>query len=68
MDSATNPNAPFDRPFYLMANVAVGGNWPENVNSLGIAEDAVPNEMLVDWVRVYQCTDDIATGLACMDN
>lgn len=68
VDSATNPNAPFDRPFYLMANVAVGGNWPENVNSLGIAEDAVPNEMLVDWVRVYQCTDDIATGLACMDN
>lgn len=38
----------FDKPFYLLLNVAVGGTWP------GPADDSTPfpASMIVDWVRV----------------
>ena len=41
--------APFDQPFYLVMNVAVGGNFP------GVPNTAThfPAEMVVDYVRVY---------------
>ena len=40
---------PFDHDFYLLLNLAVGGDWPGNS-----AEDLVlPATMLVDWVRVH---------------
>ena len=42
--------APFDRPFHLLLNVAVGGNWPGNPNG----STQFPQVMEVDWVRVYQ--------------
>lgn len=61
-----DPNAPFDRPFYMMLNLAVGGSWPENVNELGLDANSIPNQLLVDWVRVYECEPDPQTGLACM--
>ena len=38
------------RPFYLLFNVAVGGNWP----GFSINDSAFPQEMKVDYVRVYQ--------------
>lgn len=41
--------APFDQPFYILFNVAVGGNWPGPPN----AGTAFPVTMEVDWVRVY---------------
>jgi beta-glucanase (GH16 family) len=41
--------APFDRPFYLVMNVAVGGNFPGVPN----AETQFPAELAVDYVRVY---------------
>lgn len=37
-----------DLPFYLLLNVAVGGDWPGEVD-----ESAMPAQMLVDWVRIY---------------
>ena len=37
-----------DSPFYVVLNVAVGGHWPGDVSS-----DALPAQMLVDWIRVY---------------
>ena len=40
----------FDHPFFLLLNVAVGGNWPGSPD----ATTAFPQEMLVDWVRVYR--------------
>jgi beta-glucanase (GH16 family) len=45
-DSAT---APFDQPFYLVMNLAVGGNF------LGAPDSTTtfPARMDVDWVRVY---------------
>ena len=41
--------APFDQPFYLVMNLAVGGNFP------GAPNDATrfPAELAVDYVRVY---------------
>ena len=41
--------APFDQPFYLLMNVAVGGNFP----GLPDASTAFPAELAVDYVRVY---------------
>ncbi|MBB3108849.1 beta-glucanase (GH16 family) [Paenibacillus phyllosphaerae] len=40
--------APFDRPFYLILNLAVGGDWPGSPS-----EAFVSDEMKVDFVRVY---------------
>jgi beta-glucanase (GH16 family) len=40
----------FDQPFYILINVAVGGNFggPPNANTV------FPQTMLVDYVRVYE--------------
>jgi beta-glucanase (GH16 family) len=43
----------FDHPFYLILNVAVGGNWPGYPD----ATTVFPQEMVVDYVRVYQAPD-----------
>ena len=40
----------FHRPFYLLLNVAVGGNWP----GFAVNDSAFPQEMKVDYIRVYQ--------------
>ncbi len=42
--------APFDRPFHLLLNVAVGGRWPGNPDET----TEFPECMAVDYVRVYQ--------------
>lgn len=39
----------FDKPFNLIINLAVGGNWPGSPD----ASTPFPAVMLVDWVRVY---------------
>ena len=41
---------PFKQRFYIILNVAVGGNWPGNPDSTS----TYPQTMLVDYVRVYQ--------------
>tara|TARA_Y100000746_G_scaffold210590_1_gene201007 strand:- start:6056 stop:8197 length:2142 start_codon:yes stop_codon:yes gene_type:complete len=60
-------NAPFDKDFYLILNHAVGGDWPENVNNLGIdaAAFAQGQSFEIDYVRVYECASDPATGKGC---
>ncbi len=42
---------PFDHPFHLILNVAVGGNWG---GRKGIDDELFPKTMEVDYVRVYQ--------------
>ncbi len=42
---------PYNKPFYLILNVAVGGEWG---NIEGIDTLAFPQVMEVDYVRVYQ--------------
>jgi beta-glucanase (GH16 family) len=39
----------FDHPFFIILNVAVGGDWPKNPD----ATSQFPQQMLVDYVRVY---------------
>ena len=40
----------FDHPFFLLLNVAVGGIWPGSPD----ATTVFPQQMLVDYVRVYK--------------
>ena len=39
----------FDRPFYLLVNLAIGGTWPGNPD----ADTEFPARLLVDYVRVW---------------
>ncbi len=41
---------PFDQPFYLILNVAVGGSWG---GRQGVDDSVFPQRMEVDYVRVY---------------
>ena len=65
-DASTNAHvsggdsAPFDRPFHLLLNLAVGGNLPGPP-----APGALPGELRVDYVRVYECNLNRATGVGC---
>ncbi len=56
--------APFNQKFHLIMNLAMGGAWAGNVNEGGIDDSINEAEMVVDFVRVYQCEDD-ASGVAC---
>jgi beta-glucanase (GH16 family) len=40
----------FDHPFFVIVNLAVGGDWPGNPD----ATTQFPQSMLVDYVRVYE--------------
>jgi beta-glucanase (GH16 family) len=53
--------APFDQPFHLLLNLAVGGRWPEPPD----VDTALPQYMEIDYVRIYQCTADRVTGRGC---
>ncbi|MBA0088204.1 MAG: glycoside hydrolase family 16 protein, partial [Acidobacteria bacterium Pan2503] len=39
----------FDHPFFIILNLAVGGNWPGSPDSTTV----FPEHLLVDYVRVY---------------
>ena len=43
-------NWPFNKDFFFILNVAVGGGWPGNPNGT----TQFPQSMIVDYVRVYQ--------------
>tara|TARA_B100000035_G_scaffold262366_1_gene233741 strand:- start:183 stop:1688 length:1506 start_codon:yes stop_codon:yes gene_type:complete len=61
--------APFRKPFFLIFNVAVGGNWP------GYPDDTTtfPQQMVVDYVRIFEPTgplesidsDNTSSGSPC---
>ena len=42
---------PFDNKLFLILNIAVGGNWG---GQQGVDDSIWPQQMLVDYVRVYQ--------------
>ncbi|MGG1634404.1 family 16 glycosylhydrolase [Paenibacillus sp. NRS-1760] len=46
-----NPNAPFDQPFYIIMNLAIGGHFD---GGLAPSPSDIPATMLVDYVRVYK--------------
>lgn len=43
--------APFDQPFYIILNLAVGGNWPGNPDDTTDIENSA---YYIDYVKVYQ--------------
>ena len=45
--------APFDQEFYIILNIAVGGNYPGCLDPSCITA-TFPQEMRVDYVRLYQ--------------
>jgi beta-glucanase (GH16 family) len=46
---ATNEGWPFDKPYYLILNLAIGGNWGGEIDN-----SIFPCEMQIDYVRVYK--------------
>jgi beta-glucanase (GH16 family) len=42
---------PFDKEFYLILNIAVGGNWG---GKMGVDPALCPQKMLIDYVRIFQ--------------
>ncbi|HRJ53638.1 MAG TPA: glycoside hydrolase family 16 protein [Candidatus Thiothrix moscowensis] len=54
IDAATMDE--FQKPFYMILNVAVAGTLGADVTA-GDPIQTTPQEMLVDWVRVYQDPD-----------
>jgi hypothetical protein len=41
---------PFDKPFFFIMNVAVGGNWPGNPDETTV----FPQRMILDYIKVFQ--------------
>lgn len=50
--------APFDQPFYIVMNLAIGGKFGGNPDQA----TAFPGEMQVDYVRVYDWSDSPLTA------
>ena len=42
---------PFDQPFFLIINLAIGGGWG---GVQGVDEGIYPSRYEIDWVRIYQ--------------
>ncbi len=53
--------APFDQPFHLLLNLAVGGHWPGPPND----DTPFPQQIEVNYVRIFQCSADRETGRGC---
>ena len=42
---------PFNKPFNLLLNIAIGGGWG---GQKGVDDSIFPQKMEIDYVRVYQ--------------
>lgn len=47
----------YDHPFFLLLNLAVGGDWPGNPDTSTV----FPQTMLVDYVRVYSAKKHLSS-------
>jgi len=45
-----NSTEEFHKPFFILLNLAIGGDWPGQV----IDDAVLPARMYVDYVRVYK--------------
>ena len=50
IEGNTGDTEEFHKPFFFILNVAVAGNWP----GFEVDDTQFPNEMLVDYIRVYK--------------
>ena len=53
-DQTGNDAWPFDQSFYLILNLAIGGNWG---GQKGVNDALFPHVYEIDYVRIYQKTD-----------
>ncbi|WP_164118539.1 glycoside hydrolase family 16 protein [Sphingorhabdus sp. Alg239-R122] len=58
-------DAPFDQPFHLILNLAIGGGLPEERNGGGIDTGGFPKHFEIDWVRVWKCDRQTADIPSC---
>ena len=58
IDNAGLDRNPFRKPFYLILNFALGGNWAGEVDP-----DIFPQKFLIDYVRVYKLKEEKKAGL-----
>lgn len=47
---------PFDQPYHLILNLAVGGNWG---GRHGVDDSIWPQRLEIDYVKIYQQSDEI---------
>ena len=55
-----NSTEEFHSPFYILLNLAIGGNWPGPPNGATV----FPDTMFVDYVRVYKQTSGITDRMS----
>ena len=53
IDNIGNSKWVYDQDFFLITNIAVGGNWPGSPDETS----EFPQTMLIDYVRVYQLAE-----------
>lgn len=58
IDISPSTLSEFRDDYFILLNIAVGGNWPGSPNSSTV----FPQQMQVDYVRVYQLTTPEITG------
>lgn len=59
ISSAAGYPAPFDKPFHMLLNLAVGGNLPGPPDGSTV----FPQSYVIDWVRVWQKPLDLTSIL-----
>lgn len=62
--NSADPAAPFNQPFHLIINLAIGGGLTEERGLGGLDETGFPKTLEVDWVRVWQCRPASAQTIA----
>ncbi len=50
IDTSPSELSEFQNNFFLICNVAVGGNWPESPD----ASTVFPQRMIIDYIRIFQ--------------
>jgi len=55
-----NSTEEFHLPYYLILNLAVGGNWPGNPNGT----TPFPSQMEIDYVRVFKSDEELGVGIS----
>ena len=63
--SSDDANAPFDKPFHLILNLAIGGKLPEERGIGGLSEQGFPKRMEIDFVRVWKCNAEADSDASC---
>jgi hypothetical protein len=57
-DDNYNRQLVFGKPNFIIANLAIGGNFPQiwDINKISALADG-PRSMYIDWIRIYQRGD-----------